>query len=100
MKDVTFHPVARAELDASTEFYESCLTGLGLRFLAAVEEATNRIAESPDAGAPLGGGFRKRLVPGFPFSIIYRARDEEVYLVAIAHQHRRPGYWRSRSGPR
>jgi hypothetical protein len=40
------------------------------------------------------------LVAGFPFSIIYRAWEEEVYLVAIAHQHRRPGYWRRRSGAR
>lgn len=77
MKEVAFHPSARAELNASADFYESRLSGLGLRFLGAVEETTNRIVESSDAGAPLAGGFRKRLVPGFPFSIIYRAWDEE-----------------------
>jgi len=100
VKEVTFHPSARAELDASADFYESRLSGLGLRFLAAVEETTNRIVELPDAGAPLAGGFRRRLVSGFPFSIIYRAWGEEVYLVAVAHQHRRPGHWRDRSKPR
>jgi plasmid stabilization system protein ParE len=100
VKAVTFHPSARAELDASADFYEARLSGLGLRFLVAVEETARRIAESPDAGASMAGGFRKRLVAGFPFSIIYRAWEEEVYLVAIAHQHRRPGYWRRRSGAR
>lgn len=100
MKGITFHPSARAELEASAEFYETRLSGLGVRFLVAVEEAARRIAESPDAGAPMPGGFRKRLVAGFPFSIIYRVWDEKVYLVAIAHQHRRPGYWRRRSGAR
>ncbi|NWF85445.1 MAG: type II toxin-antitoxin system RelE/ParE family toxin [Bryobacteraceae bacterium] len=96
MTAVTFHPSARAELDASADFYEARLNGLGLRFLDAVEETTRRIAELPDAGAPLAGGFRKRLVAGFPFSVIYRAGRNEIYLVAIAHQHRRPGYWRRR----
>jgi hypothetical protein len=100
VKAVTFHPSAREELDASADFYEARLSGLGLRFLVAVEEAARRITESPDAGIPMPGGFRKRLVAGFPFSIIYRAWEEEVYLVAIAHQHRRPGYWRRRSRAR
>ena len=100
MKAITFHPSAREELAASADFYEARLTGLGVRFLVAVEETARRIAESPDAGSPLPGKFRKRLVAGFPFSIIYRVWDENVYLVAIAHQHRRPGYWRRRSGTR
>jgi toxin ParE2 len=98
--EIEFHPSARVELDASVNFYESRLKGLGMRFLAAVEEATERIAASPGAGSPLAGEFCKRLVPGFPFSIIYRTCDEQVYLVAVAHQHRRPGYWRRRTGRR
>lgn len=57
--DVEFHPSARAELDASVDFYESRLEGLGLRFLAAVEETTDRIAASPRAGSSLAEGFRK-----------------------------------------
>ena len=64
--EIAFHPSARAELDASVDFYEAHLKGLGTRFLAAVEETTERIAGSPEAGSSLAGGFRKRLVPGFP----------------------------------
>lgn len=97
MKAVTFHPSARAELDASADFYEARLSGLGLRFSVAVEETAGRIAKSPAAGTPLPGGFRKRLVAGFPFSVIYRTWADEIFLVAVAHQHRRPGYWRRRS---
>jgi len=98
--EIEFHPLARAELDASVDFYESRLEGLGIRFLAAVEETTERIAASPGAGSPLTGGFRKRLVAGFPFNIVYRTWDEQMFLVAVAHQHRRPGYWRRRTGRR
>ena len=80
------------------ELYEARLEGLGLRFLAAVEQTAERISASAEAGAPLAGGFRKRIVFGFPYSVIYRVWEDYVYLVAVAHQHRRPDYWRS-SGP-
>jgi plasmid stabilization system protein ParE len=36
------------------------------------------------------------LVKGFPFGVIYRANDEEVVIVAVAHQRKRPEYWGER----
>jgi hypothetical protein len=97
VKEAIFHPEARAEMRQSFEFYESRLAGLGLRFLSAVEETTKRIVAYPEAGAPLAGEFRKRIVQGFPFNIIYRVWADHIYLVAVAHHHRRPGYWRERT---
>lgn len=97
MIPVGLHPAARAELDASTAFYESRLDGLGLRFLAAVAETTERIASSPEGGSSMESGLRRRLVPGFPFSVIYRVADDAALVLAIAHQHRRPGYWNRRA---
>lgn len=100
MKEAIFHPEARAELSESFNFYDARLDGLGLRFLAAVEETVQTISTHPEAGARLAGEFRKRIVPGFPYNIIYRVREEYIYLVAVAHQHRRPGYWRERADRR
>jgi toxin ParE2 len=100
VKEAIFHPEARAELRESIEFYEARLTGLGIRFLSAVEQTAERIPTHPEAGAPLTGDFRKRIVPGFPYNIIYRVWEDYIYLVATAHHHRRPGYWRDRSGQR
>jgi hypothetical protein len=71
VKEPIFHPEARAELRESVEFYETRLDGLGLRFLAAVEGTAERISASPEAGSPLAGGFRKRIVLGFPYNIVY-----------------------------
>ena len=48
MKEAIFHPEARAEMRESIDFYEVRLEGLGLRFLAAVEETTKRIVAYPD----------------------------------------------------
>ena len=97
MKEAIFHPEARAEVRESVEFYEARLNGLGLTFLAAVEATAERISTNPEAGSPLAGELRKRIVQGFPYNIIYRVWQDYIYLVAVAHHHRRPGYWRDRS---
>ena len=100
MKETIFHPEARAETSESVGFYEARFAGLGLRFLSATETTTDRISTNPEAGSPLAGGFRKRIVPGFPYSIIYRVWDDYIYVVAVAHHRRRPGYWRDRTDQR
>jgi hypothetical protein len=35
-------------------------------------------------------------VRSFPFSVVYRLRPEEIVILAVAHQKRKPGYWRGR----
>lgn len=100
MKEAIFHPEAREEMSESFYFYEARLNSLGVRFLSAVEQTVQRISTHPDAGAPLAGEFRKRIVPGFPYNIIYRVWQDYVYLVAVAHHSRRPGYWRERADRR
>jgi hypothetical protein len=32
----------------------------------------------------------------FPFSVIYAHEEATIVIVAVAHQRRRPGYWRER----
>jgi hypothetical protein len=100
VKEAIFHPEAREEMSESFYFYEAQLDGLGLRFLSAVEQTVERISTHPDAGAPLAVEFRKRIIPGFPYNIIYRVWEDYIYLVAVAHHSRRPGYWRERADRR
>jgi toxin ParE1/3/4 len=100
VKEAIFHPEARAEMREAFNFYEARLDGLGLRFLSAVEQTSERISIQPQAGTPLAGEFRQRIVAGFPYNIIYRVWDDYIYLVAVAHHRRRPGYWRERTDHR
>jgi hypothetical protein len=39
-----------------------------------------------------------RSVAGFPFDMIYLRIDDEISIVAYAHERRRPGYWAQRTG--
>ena len=97
MKQVFFHPEASAEIRATVEFYESRLGGLGLKFLSALEGGSERISAFLESGSPLNEGLRKLIVIGFPYSIIYREMEDHILLLAVAHHHRRPGYWERRS---
>ena len=93
---IEFHPEAYQEMLESARFYEKRVKGLGADFLAAVEEATARIKQFPDAAPIERAGIRKRLVSGFPFTILYERRKGEIFIAAVMHQHRRPGYWEER----
>jgi hypothetical protein len=42
------------------------------------------------------GTARRVLVRRFPYFVIYREWSDRLEIVAVAHQSRRPGYWRSR----
>jgi toxin ParE1/3/4 len=91
-------PQAEAELLHEVEYYSNARTGTGIRFQAAVEASIERAARHPLGGAPSPKGTRSVLVKGFPFSIVYRADEWELLVVAIAPHRRRPGYWLPRIG--
>ena len=91
-----FHPEAHEEMIESARFYEGKWEGFGSDFLAAVEETTHRIEQFPEAGPIVRANVRQRLVSGFPFTILYEIQPDRIFIAAVMHQHRRPGYWRKR----
>lgn len=38
----------------------------------------------------------KLILKRFPYDIVVRESPKEIIVVAVAHQSRRPGYWRNR----
>jgi toxin ParE1/3/4 len=95
---VRFLPQAEAELLHEIEYYSNAKAGTGIRFQTAVEASLERVARHPMGGAPSPKGTRSVLVRGFPFSVVYRANEAELLVVAIAPHRRRPGYWLPRIG--
>ena len=89
-------PLAREELNEAAAFYEAWVPGLGVVFLDDLEHAIERVRENPRIGAQVERGFRLSFLRRFPFSIVYVLRDREIVIAAVAHQRRRPGYWRGR----
>jgi hypothetical protein len=67
-----------------------------------VFRATEKLLEAlPRSGTIVGvvagrRSVRRILVHGFPYSLIYLERARTVWILAVAHHRRRPGYWRRR----
>ncbi|MGD0226559.1 MAG: type II toxin-antitoxin system RelE/ParE family toxin [Terriglobia bacterium] len=93
---IKFHPEAYEEMLSSARFYEEKAGGLGADFLSAVEETIQRIKQFPQAGPVERGAIRKRIVLGFPFTVLYEDQHDRIFIAAVMHQHRRPGYWKDR----
>ena len=94
---VSFHPLAERELNDAAQYYEMESRGLGSAFLAEVERCCAAIVEHPEAGHPIRGAVRRRLVGRFPYAILYTLRADVVRVVAVMNLKRRPGYWVGRA---
>ena len=93
MKPVIIHGDARSELDEAMSYYEGCADGLGLDPQTRIEEMIAKIRENPEAWPPHGrGGFRKCFAEQFPFTVFYLELPDHIWVVAIAHGSRCPGY--------
>lgn len=96
MKHVAFLDEARVEFLAQAAWYERERAGLGGRFTLAVERAAERVAQWPHIGMTDATGARRTGVAGFPVSLVYRERDDDVVVIAVAHHAREPEFWRDR----
>ena len=87
-------PAALAELHDAAAFYAvSANVELGRAFMDEFEHAMNVILASPKIGAIFRRGRRRYLLRRFPYSVIYQLIAEDIRIVAVAHQRRRPNYW-------
>ncbi len=99
MKRLTIHEDAEAEVDEAVRFYEGRRPGLGKRLREDIEKTFTRIMRSPSISVPIDDqGMRKVRLRRFPYTVYYVELDRVIWVAAVAHQKRRPGYW-SQRGP-
>lgn len=97
MKPIRFHREARLELESAVAWYEEKGHGLGLDFLTAVESATRLIGADPRKWRKQPDTELHRLsLKQFPYTVVYMETDREIWIAAVAHIKRDPGYWKHR----
>ena len=96
MAKLIYDPQAKIEIREAAAFYEECREGLGRDFLNAVESAARSLSAHPLRWRKFHGRFRRCLVRRFPYGIIYSAQRDEIYVAAVMHLKRKPGYWAQR----
>ncbi|MFZ5517823.1 MAG: type II toxin-antitoxin system RelE/ParE family toxin [Candidatus Zhuqueibacterota bacterium] len=84
---------AQKELEDAIFFYELQQSGLGNKFKIEVRSSIQRIVKHPNAWPIESGEVRKCYLYKFPYKILYSIQENNVIVLAIAHQHRKPGYW-------
>ncbi len=95
-RPVGYHPAAFAEAEGAAAWYRERSPQAEAAFLAEIEQAIREIAAGPQRWPPYLQRSRRYLLHRFPFSVVYRQRAGKIEVVAVAHAHRRPGYWRNR----
>ena len=94
---VSLHPEAETELVEATSYYSrEANSALGAAFLGEFNRSIDLLRARPGLGARWRGQLRRLPLRRFPYSIVYQASEARLWVVAVAHQSRRPGYWRAR----
>ena len=98
MTTITFLLKAEEEMNFSAKYYNQKAPGLGFDFLEEIEKSLTIIEESPERWKFYGENIRKYNVRRFPFSIyyVYEKDEDKIIIIAVAHQKRKPGYWKER----
>ena len=97
---IRFEDVADKELSETTAYIEAERIGFGAKLVAAVAAAGAQLLAFPQSGQKVRAGLRRILLDQFPLQLIYRVEGDEIVIYAVAHQSRRPGYWRKRLPPK
>ncbi len=96
MKSAEFHPDAAEEAREAVSYYEDIRVGLGTDFQAELEAALRRIRDNPLLYAAESGTIRVCPLQRFPYSVFYEDQTDRVWVAAVGHHRRRPGYWARR----
>jgi plasmid stabilization system protein ParE len=98
MTTITFLLEAEEEMNFSAQFYNQQAPGLGIDFLEEIEKSLKLIVGSPEGWPAYEENIRKYNVRRFPFSIyyVYEKDLDKIIIIAVAHQKRKPGYWKQR----
>lgn len=89
----SFHPGAEQDIAAAQDFYaQHAGLNVATRFLDELQHVIALLLQHPGLGTPTTRNRRVFPLKAFPYSVIYRTHGEELRILIVRHQRRRPGY--------
>jgi plasmid stabilization system protein ParE len=89
-------PEADEEFAEAVRHYSEIDPELGVRFYREMERLIRDVCISPERFFMFNPPVRRRLSTVFPYAVVYVEKPDGVWIVAVMHTGRKPGYWRSR----
>ena len=96
MKRAVFHPQASQEYLQALEYHAGLSAELGERFDAEIQRLVTEISSDPQRFFRFHPPVQRALSRKFPYSVVYLDEPDRVWIVAVMHAKRRPGYWTKR----
>lgn len=93
---VIIQPEAEFDLDEAYAYLEEQQPRLGFEMLAKLTETIELLEENPFLFQKVYGEKRRAVVQKFGYNLIYKIKDETVYILAILHGSRDPKRWEDR----
>ena len=89
------------ELVEAARWYEERERGRGTLFSYAAFARVEALNSFPDAGVQVQGVSgailaRQVRMLRYPYLVVYAVADDEIRVVAFAHERQQPGYWTDR----
>lgn len=93
---VRLRPEAAAEVRAARAWYARQRPGLGDEFASELRAVVEGIARGPRAFPTMDQSvdIRRALFARFPYAAFFIEREDAIWVIAVAHLRRDPGYWR------
>ena len=91
-----YHYAAEAEYLDAIRRYSRISAELGMSFVTEVEAAIERARQFPEAYGKIERNLRRVIPHRFPYVVIYEILENRIFIWAVAHTKREPGYWKSR----
>jgi toxin ParE1/3/4 len=95
-KTYRLHPLAWEEIEAADDWYLRRSVDASIGFIDAISNALENISQAPRRWPKYLYGTRRFVLHRFPFSIVYLDDTDVLSIVAVAHNKRKPGYWKGR----
>jgi plasmid stabilization system protein ParE len=96
VKSHIFHPEADEEYVHAVQYYADIALELGNRFYDEIERLIGEVCTDPERYRKFNPPARRHFSRDFPYAVIFLEKTDCVWIVAVMHMKRRPGYWRER----
>jgi len=97
MKPVRYHPSAQEVFNQAVRYYTDIDRDLGRDCRGELKATRSLLQRVPKLFAEdETTGCREYIMRRFPYSFHYLELDDHIWIVAVAHHSRKPGYWRYR----